>query len=1152
LLSVAVIASVAGGAGGGKKDNINDKDFSKELPRIPPKEPADALKTIQVPPGFHVELVASEPAIRSPVAIDFDEDGRMYVIEFPEYNVLDNPKFKEKGAVKVLESTKGDWKYDKVSTYVKDLDSPVAVACWDGGVFVGAVPELLYMKRTAEQYSKEIIYTGFAKDRAGEAMFNSFRWGLDNRFHVQTSAAGGKVRRLGAKESEAKDVRSQFLIFDPRTHKFELTSGGGQHGFTMDDWGNKFVCDNSNPCHMIMYDGRYVARNPYVQAPPVSVNIAEEARTTNLKRISPPEPWRVLRTKLRVEGAVPGPIETGKPTGHFTGTTGVTVYRGDAFPKEYHGNIFVGEVANNLVYRAKLVPNGIGFIAKRADPPEREFLASSDNWFRPTMIQVGPDGALWIADMYRYVIEHPEWIPKDWQKKLDLRAGHDKGRIYRVYPADKKPRAIPRFDGMAIEDVVKQLESPNGWTRDTAHQIIAHGRYLVADVETAMDALKDLAANSKVPQARLHAMYAGNVMPIWTYDERTAFMKDLHPDVRKHGIALAEGFNVLIRESPVLTSLEKDQGLQVRQQLGYTLGNVYVTGSSAPHLIRLICDSADNPHVLAAGLSSIRSDDWKNFFNELLKEKKIPAPVFVPLLRMAKAVGEPFDTTKLLTRQLAIQDKLPTAQMLVSVGELLDAMDNNDMSLKKLLESAGEKDTGKTLTKLKEIHGDAVKIFQNPTSAQSEKMVALRLLGQGLGNDNADHKILLAMLTPKTPDDVQAAVIRQIARQNDPRVPGLLIEPWKTYSPALRGQVLDTLFSRALWTKMTVNAIKDKRVPAQEIDAIRRQRLVNHKDKDIREASAKLFASSSNPDRGKVVDVYWLQLPAKADAKNGAKLFTKACATCHKLGDVGQNVGPDLASVGDKSVQGLLTAILDPNRAVESRYINYAASTKSGKTYNGIIASETSTSITLVGNDGKSQQLLRNELDELFSTGKSLMPEGLEKDITPKEMGDIIEFIRTNKAAEAPKKRLEFPGNEPTTVRMNKDGVFRLLPSTAAVYGKTIVIEEKYRNFGFWSSPEDHVVWTVEAERADNFDVWLYYACATDSAGNKLTIDAGDKRLTFKVPSTGSWDEYRGEKIGTLNLTKGTQEIVIGPDGPIRGALVDLKKVELSVHEKSK
>ena len=167
--------------------------------------------------------------------------------------------------------------------------------------------------------------------------------------------------------------------------------------------------------------------------------------------------------------------------------------------------------------------------------------------------------------------------------------------------------------------------------------------------------------------------------------------------------------------------------------------------------------------------------------------------------------------------------------------------------------------------------------------------------------------------------------------------PLLLISSWKSYTPALRVQVLDTLFTRPMWTRMTLDAIQKKEILPQEIDAIRRQRLLQHKDAQIRETAAKIFDAASNPNRGQVVDLYWLQLPEKADAGRGAKLFAKSCATCHKLGDVGQDVGPDLASVGDKSVQGLLTAILDPNRAVEPGYINYVATTKAGLTYTGIL-----------------------------------------------------------------------------------------------------------------------------------------------------------------------------------------------------------------------
>ena len=525
-----------------------------------------------------------------------------------------------------------------------------------------------------------------------------------------------------------------------------------------------------------------------------------------------------------------------------------------------------------------------------------------------------------------------------------------------------------------------------------------------------------------------------------------------------------------------------------------------------------------------------------------MKHEEIPTPLFSAMLRMAKAIGEPLDSTKLIAQQIHLQEKLPASQTFASVGIMLDVIDKNEVSLRKLLEDAGDKDIDKTLARLKDINAHAVKIMHNPNSPMGEKMLAIRLLGQGLGNDRDDHKTLIALLTPQTPDELQSAVITQLSRNFDPRVPSMLLPPWKSYSPALRGQVLDALLSRPFWTSMTLDAIQKKQILPHEIDAIRRQRFLQHKDAQIRETAQKLFAAASNPDRGKVVTLYSAQLPEKTDAGRGAKLFAKSCAACHKFGGVGQDVGPDLASVGDKSVDGLLTAILDPNRAVEARYINYAAVTKAGKTYTGILASETSTSITLVGADGKPHQLLRNELDELSSSGKSMMPEGLEKDLTPQDIADIIAHVRSNVAG---KKRKEFPGNRPVMLRPDKDGIIRLLSANAAVFGPSIVIEKKYGNFGFWSSPDDHVVWTIEAKKAGVYDVWIYYACADDSAGNGLVFQSGKSRLVHKVVGTRSWDNYRGERIGELALIAGMQEIVARSNGKIRGALIDLKKVEL-------
>ncbi|MCE9531966.1 MAG: hypothetical protein K8T89_12705 [Planctomycetes bacterium] len=363
------------------------KDTADDLPRIPPRVPEESAKLFEIHPAFRIELAAGEPLVQSPAAAEFDEDGRLFVVELPEYNQYGSKKPHGKGRVVMLEDLDGDGKFDKRTIVVDHLDYPTAVFPWDGGVFVGAAPHLLYCKGDKQT----VILSGFGSDKAGEGHLNSFRWSLDNRILISTGIDGGDIVRQGVKDDKPVSVRRLNILFDPRTGKFETVSGGGQHGLTFDDWGNTFVCGNSEPCHHLVYDTRYLANSPSMQAPPPAVNIAPGGKFTKLHRISEVEPWRMLRTKLRKDGTVPGSDEGGQPSGFFTGATGITVYRGDAFPKEFQGNAFVGEVANNLVYRAKLVPKGVTFVAERADA-EKEFLASKDIWHRPVQFINAPDG----------------------------------------------------------------------------------------------------------------------------------------------------------------------------------------------------------------------------------------------------------------------------------------------------------------------------------------------------------------------------------------------------------------------------------------------------------------------------------------------------------------------------------------------------------------------------------------------------------------------------------------------------------------------------------------------------------------------------------------------------------------------------------------
>jgi putative membrane-bound dehydrogenase-like protein len=988
--SLALVAVVLGGASlawvGGTQTKTGDKDFSAELPCIPPKEPADAIKTIHVPPGFHVELVAAEPLIRSPVAIDFDEDGRMFVAEFPEYNQIDNPNFKEHGCIKVLESTKRDGKYDKATVYAPDLDSPVAVACWDGGVFVGAVPNILYFKDTkgdSKADVKKTIYTGFAKDRAGEAMLNSFRWGLDNRFHVSTSNAGGKARKADEPESAGKDVRSQFFIFDPRTLKFELTSAAGQHGFTMDDWGNKFVCDNSNPCHTIMYDGRYVARNPYVQAPPVAVNIAEEARTTNLKRLSPMEPWRVLRTKLRVAGQVPGPVETGKPGGHFTGTTGVTVYRGDAFPKEYHGNVFVGEVSNNLVYRAKLVPNGIGFIAKRADPPDREFLASSDNWFRPVQFAIGPDGCLYVIDMYRELIETVVSIPPSISKHLDPASGVNRGRIWRIVPDGFKPPPMPQLGKATTAELVKLLEYPNGWHRDTASRLL----YQRQDPKSPA-LLRKMVLETQSSLGCIHTLYAlegqdalGNVSVVQA-------LSDVDARVVEHALRLSERrltTDAVIR----LRDWSEHPEQRVRYQAAFTAG-VHPGTASSELLLRLAKRDGRDPWIRLAILTSARSQRG-DLFASLLSDPKGPnTPHGMHLLaRLAEQIGAANEARDIAAFAKAM-DTLPADAAIMGEGLMGALMTRLPPSGRSKIEKAGR--AGALFAQLLT---SARKLAADEKQPAGERAAAARTLS--LADFGEVQGLLGDLLTFRQPEAVQRAALESLARFDQPKVPAIVLAAWPTFSPQVRATAAETLFARPAWIAAFLDAVEKGKVKTGEIDPARIALLQASADPKLRARAETLFAKARLSKRADVVAAYQKALELKGNAASGKAIFQKNCSSCHRLEGVGEQIGAELGAIKERGNATIMLAILDPNREVLPKFLAYRLVTDSGRIITGMISAESATSITIRRADGTSETVLRVNVEELRSTGMSFMPEGLEAQVDFQGMADLLAYLNSAK-----------------------------------------------------------------------------------------------------------------------------------------------------------
>jgi putative membrane-bound dehydrogenase-like protein len=979
---VIVVSVLVGWLPLGNAQEKNDgkaKDFAAELPRIAPKAPADAVKTFKLAPGFKIELVASEPTIRSPVAVDFDEDGRMYVAEFPEYNQHGNPNFKEKGAIKLLEDTKGTGVYDKVTTFA-EIDSPVALACWDGGLFVGAVPNIYYLKDTqgtGKADVKKIIYTGFARDKAGEAMLNSFRWGLDNRFHVSTSAAGGNVKLAEAKDAQVFNLRGHGFLFDPRSLKFELVAGSAQHGMSMDDWGHKFTCDNSNPVHLLMYDGRYLLKNPYVQAPPPLLNIHDHDRKNYLKRISPNEPWRIVRTRLRLKGDVPGPTETGEVSGHFTGTTGVTAYRGDAFPKEYRGTLFVGEVANNLVYHARLDPKGIGFAASRFEK-DAEFLASTDNWFRPCQFANAPDGTLYVIDHYREIIETTESIPPVILKHLHIESGVNHGRIWRVVPDSFKRQPTPRLSKATTAELVKLLEHPNGWHRDTAARLLFQRQDA-----SAVPLLRKMVRDTKLPVVVVHALHALDGLNALRVDDVLEQIDNAEPRVREHAVKLCERFPDELRVRTNLGSLSADErDLRVRYQVAFSLGAVK-GGSATWALSKLAMKDSNDAWMRLAILTSAHGRRGE-LFGVLAADDKL-----------RQSAGG-----KQLLYALAVQ--IGAANQTNELGDFLKTLDHLTANegrelmaslMTKLPTKSRDRITkaGKSGELFKQLVADALKTSGDAKQPVPERVSAVRTLG--LADFDKVKPNFKDFLNFKQPEAVQKAALETLGRFDQPGVAELVIAAWPSLSPQVRATAAETLFARPASIHAFLDAVEKGKIKTGEIDPARIKLLQVFADAKIRERADKLFKGTQLSKRKDVVDAYQKALTLKGDARNGKELFKKNCAACHRLEGVGEQIGAELGSLRDRGADFILLNVLDPNREVLPKFITYYVQTDTGRTLTGMILAETATSITIRKPDGTNETILRVNIEELRSTGMSFMPEGLEKSINHQEMADLIAYL---------------------------------------------------------------------------------------------------------------------------------------------------------------
>ncbi len=446
-----------------------------------PLRPEEAVGSFELADDdLVIELVAAEPDVLSPVAIAWDEEGRMLVAEAIDYPLTTG------GQIRVLESPDSRGRYRKATVLAKGLPMPNGVLPWQGGVLVSAAPNLWFLKdsqRDGEADVRRALLTGFGEGNP-QLRFNGLYWGLDNWVYGANGRSGGSVRRPEDPPAKAVSLNRRDFRFRPQTGEVEAVSGFSQFGLAHDDWGNRFPAWNTAPLRHVVFEERYLARNPDLAVAAGVADMSDPADSGRLFPISPP----------------PATFN-GEPVIFFNASCGNTVLRAEGLGAGYQGNLFVCEPLTNLVHRRVLDAQGVTFVAKRGEQG-KEFLASTDPWFHPVNLATGPDGALYVVDFYRRWVEHPAYVPERLRDKADWREGSNHGRIWRIHSRDWRPGAQPRLSRAPSAELVECLNHANGWWRDTAQRLLVERQD-----RQAIPLLEKLARDATSPQGRVHALW---------------------------------------------------------------------------------------------------------------------------------------------------------------------------------------------------------------------------------------------------------------------------------------------------------------------------------------------------------------------------------------------------------------------------------------------------------------------------------------------------------------------------------------------------------------------------------------------------------------------------------------------------------------------
>ncbi|HIG31565.1 MAG TPA: hypothetical protein EYQ50_28640 [Verrucomicrobiales bacterium] len=970
---------------------------SYDLPRLLPRSPEHSLDSLQVQPGFRVELAASEPQVVDPVAMAFDELGNLYVVEMRGYSERRDDRL---GRIRLLRDEDQDGFYESSVIFADGLAWPTGIACWDGGVFVIETPNLLYFKDTDQDGKsdlRKLIATGFGSTATRlnmQGLPNNLRWTLDNEFHGAGGTNGGMIQVTSDPQAEPLRLNRQDFRLDPFHGSLILSEGGGQHGLAFDDFGDKYVCSNS---HHIQYclDYRIIREQSARGTPPRHLlDIAMDGASAEVFRTSPDEPWRIIRTHWRAAGLEEGPVEGGgRPSGYFTAATGIDIYRGNAFGEGFKGSAFIADAGSNLVHHKMIDRSGIIPKAHRPIPDEEsEFLRSSDNWFRPVQCLNGPDGNLYVLDMYREVIEHPWSLPPEIKKYLDLNSGNDRGRIYRIVPEKRQRQTLDYPGNLEKESWVALLRHANAWHRETAARLIFHSRD-----ESLIPALRDLVKESEMSVGRIHGLYALRGLNGLKPDDLIAPLRDSDPRVRSHAVRLCYAFLDQMETHPALMKafleIQSDEDPKVRYRYSIVLRGLFDIMKNEPlkkEAIRKLVESSDwysdDPYLRFAALYPLTSAPGVSM--QALK-------IVLAEIERGRMPETFWQGVKELGRALLSADSETSES---NIRQVVQQFGNSPDAVRFLVEISGNSRGKSPMPWLSTdewvpLRNHSMGVLEDSEQALALQLYAFRYLSlvrepvsivaaQGILTSDIDSIFI---------DDIVSVLFRS---WESSKVLRLLLSNSEA-SSIIRERLFPRMVSRSSQARILLSWIEGEKFERSWIsdDLIRSMTL--HPDSEIRSESREILGIDPDQDSSPeaLLAKYSPAIGSHGDPDVGRTIHETRCATCHRLRGAGFQVGPDLESVVAGGRETILLNIINPDREVNPIYMGHTVTDASDETFTGIVTAINAEVFTLRQASALDQVFHFDEIKSLEKHTQSFMPQGLLQGLSIEEVSGLLDYI---------------------------------------------------------------------------------------------------------------------------------------------------------------